>query len=77
MRPAPSTASLWTSRARVPSGYPASFFMSWVAKKTDTRLRDTSETDSSPKWRASIFRPSARLVAVPRCTASMAASGAG
>ena len=51
--------------------------MSWVAKKTETSARETSETESSPKCRASIFSPSAWDAAVPRWTASSARSGAG
>ncbi len=77
IRPAPSTPSFATSRAFVPSGYPASFLISWVAKKTVTRARETSETASSPKALASICSPSASVVAVPCSTASMASRGAG
>jgi hypothetical protein len=51
--------------------------ISCVAKKTDTSARDTSDTASSPKARASSFRPSAIEVAVPARTTSSAFSGAG
>ena len=49
MRPAPTTPSLRTCGLALPGGMPASFLISWVAKKTDTSARDTSETESSPK----------------------------
>ena len=75
--PAPTTPSLLTSAASVPSGTPVSFLISWVAKKIDTSARDTSVTESRPNSRASSARPSASVVVVPCFTTSSAASGAG
>ena len=76
--PPPSTPTLSTLRAfTAGSSTPLSFLRAVVAKKISISRRDTSETASSPKRRASTSSPRARPFSAPACTASSARSGAG